>query len=117
MSKFERFLDKPGHTPEPLVRKGDEASLKHDDHGHGHHGHEEHYTLKHKTYVDPYVHHEHDDPGPPATLDYAPIPFKPYQSEYDHVNKQLNVYLYSSVAITLVLSWIYVSVKMAWFKI
>ncbi|VDM38245.1 unnamed protein product [Toxocara canis] len=39
------------------------------------------------------------NPGPPVTLDYMPVPFKPYKSAYNELQAKFNMYLGVSVAL------------------
>lgn len=38
-------------------------------------------------------------PGPAATMDDMPVPFKPYKEEYDKLNRKFNMLLLAGVSV------------------
>uniref|UniRef100_A0A0M3I854 Deltameth_res domain-containing protein n=1 Tax=Ascaris lumbricoides TaxID=6252 RepID=A0A0M3I854_ASCLU len=46
--------------------------------------------------------HEVMNPGPPVTLDYMPIPYKPYKTVYNELQTKFNKYLAISATLLIV---------------
>ncbi|VDK24612.1 unnamed protein product, partial [Anisakis simplex] len=58
-------------------------------------------SVKPKAEVQKEAHDAHDveNPGPPVTLDYMPVPFQKYQTVYKELQKKFNFYLVVGVGL------------------